>query len=183
MHYNKELQRIKQKEQELINDAKVMGYSRINGQFIKDKIIPVIEIYVYGETTHESYGAFMIFKKTIPLTKEQLTEIKGIQQTKEDIINDFIYDDGILTKLKGLDNFYDILEWHGQLDPENIERIVDDLEDEYPMLQDGCNLYLEFFFELGEGLRGYISVYDMPSDELAKQDNIDLTLNKYLTSN
>ena len=183
MDYNKELQRIKQKEQEIINDAKAMGYSRINGQFIKDKIIPVIEIYAYGETTYESYGTFMVFKKTIPLTKEQLLEIKSIQQTKEDIVNDFIYDDGVLTKIEGLDNFYDILEWHGQLDPENIERIVEDLEEEYPMLQDGCNLYLEFFFELGEGLRGYISVYDMPSDELEKQDSIDLTLNKHLTSN
>jgi len=183
MDFNKELQILKQKEQELINKAKAKGYKFINNQFTKDEFIPVIEIYAYGETTYESYGNFMIFKKTIPLTKEQLLEIKGIQQTKENIINDFMYNDGFLTKLDGLDSFYDISEWHGMLDSENIDGIVEDLEEEYSMLEDGCNLYLEFFFEIEEGLRGYISVYDMPLDKLGQQDNIDLTLHKYLTQN
>lgn len=183
MDYNKELQLIEQKKQEIIESAKVKGYKLINNQLTKEEFIPVIEIYAYGETTYESYGTFMVFKKTIPLTKEQLLEIKSVQQTKKNIIEDFIYDDGILTKIDGLDSFYDMSEWHGLLDPKNIERIVEDLEEEYPMLEDGCNLYLEFFFELEEGLRGYISVYDMPVDKLEKQDNIDLTLNKYLTWN
>jgi len=182
MDYNKELQMLKQKEEELINKAKSKGYKLINNQFTKDEFIPVMEIYAYGESTYESYGRFMIFKKTIPLNEEQITKIKYMQHTKEIIIEELIYDDGILTQIDGMDNFYEILSWSGELDARHIERIVNNLEDEYHSLQNGQSLYLEFFFE-SEGMRGYISVYDMSPNDLEKQDNIDLTLDKCLTWN
>jgi len=182
MDYNKELQLLQQKEQNLIKDAESKGYKLINNQFTKEEYIPVMEIYAYGESTYESYGRFMIFKKTIPLNQEQITKIKYMQQIKENLIDELIYNDGILAEIEGMDNFYEILSWSGELDPRHIERIVDNLEEEYHSLQKGQNLYLEFFFE-SEGMRGYISVYDILSDDLEKQDDIDLTLDKYLTWN
>jgi hypothetical protein len=184
MDFNKELQLLKQKEKELIDNAESKGYKFINNQFTKEEFIPVIEIYAYGESTYESYGRFMILKKTIPLTKEQLDRIKSVQQTKENLIDNFIYNSGLLAELDntGTDTFYEILSWVGELETENIERIVENPEDEY-QLQNGQNLYLEFFFESEVGMRGYISVYDLPSDKLEKQDNVDLTLKKYLTWN
>ena len=58
-----------------------------------------------------------------------------------------------------------------QLNVEDIDRIVEDLEEEYSQLTDGQNLYMEFFFK-SDCINSYISIFDMFIDDLEKQDNI-----------
>lgn len=182
MDYNEKLLKLKKIEKQIIEKAQEDGYRLINNQLIKDKYIPVIEVYVRVETEYEKYGSFAVFKKTVPITKEQVEKIKKIKQNEESIVDEFVYDGGILTKIKEFDRLYELL-FVGRFNKKSICKIVDDLEEEYS-LNDGQNLYLEFFFE-SNNMNGYISIYDMPVYvvEEIKNNDIDLFFNKYLTDN
>lgn len=182
-NYNEQLQKFKEKENILIEKAKKEGYRLCNGKLTKDKFIPVIEIYARGETDYESYGVFYMFRKIIPLTEEQLDMIKSVEQTKQNLVHDIVYGN-ILDKVEGLDLFYEILDCGGELEEENIDRIVqkEDLEEEY-YLKDGQKLYLEFFFDNEHNIDGYISIYDMLLEDVDKQEDINIYFKKYLTYN
>ena len=181
MNYNEELLKLKDKESKLIKKAEKEGYKLINGTLTKDTYVPVVEVYTRAETEYEAYGGFYVFKKVIPITFEQLDKIKELKQTKENLANNFIYD-GVLSEIEELNGLYEILDW-GNFETESIGRIVDDFEEEY-CLNDGQNLYLEFFFK-SDNMDGYISVYDMPIEDLdgVIQENTELYFNKYLTYN
>ena len=122
-------------------------------------------------------------KKVIPLTEEQLFEIKSLEITKENIVEEFVY--GQLANIddKDLRDFYEILEVGRELEVEDIKYFVgkDYLDEEYS-LEDNQKLYLEFFFGK-DNLDGYISVFDMSIEDFNKQDTVNLFLRKYLTMN
>ena len=183
MNYIKELTELQDKQCDLIEQAEKEGYTFINGRLTKDEYIPVIEIYARAETEYESSGCYYILKKVIPLTEEQLFEIKSLEITKENIVEEFVY--GQLANIddKDLRYFYEILEVGRELEVEDIKDFVgkDCLDEEYS-LEDNQKLYLEFFFGK-DNLDGYISVFDMPISDFNKHDTVNLFLRKYLTVN
>ena len=183
MNYIKELIELQDKQCDLIEQAEKEGYSFINGRLTKDEYIPVIEIYARAETDYESSGCYYILKKVIPLTEERLVEIKSLEITKENIVEEFVY--GQLANIddKDLRDFYEILEVGRELEVEDIKYFVgkDCLDEEYS-LEDNQKLYLEFFFGK-DNLDGYISVFDMPIEDFNKHDAVNLFLRKYLTMN
>jgi len=110
MDYIKELENIESKKQEIINKAKQEGYIFVNNLLIKsNEYIPVIEVYVRGETLYESAGRYFIFKNTIPLTREQVDKIIEYKEFNAENIIEIMYD-SFVNELKDLDGFYEILD-------------------------------------------------------------------------
>jgi hypothetical protein len=181
MDYNLELTKLKYEEKKLIQQAVKDGFKLVNGELIKKEYIPVIEVYARANTNYEAYGSFYFLKKIIPITNEQLNEIKKLKQDEDTLANNFVFN-GTLSKIANLDSLYEILDW-GNFNEKSITNIVEDLEEEY-VLVDGQKLYLEFFFG-SENMEGYISVFDMKSDsfENLQQENIEQYFHKYLTYN
>ncbi|HDK7361346.1 TPA: hypothetical protein PTW12_002696 [Clostridium botulinum] len=173
---------MKEKEKNIIKKAEKEGYRLVNDNLTKEIFQPVIEVYARSHTDYEAYGSFYMLKKVIPISKEILKKVKQLELTKENLIDNFAYNDGIAEEIKGLDYFYEILEV-GDIEPESITSIVEkeQLEEQYG-LEDGQNLYLEFFFNT-DNMDGYISIYDMPVKDLNEQKEINIFFNKYLTYN
>lgn len=189
MDYNQKLNELCLSIQQLKNKAMLEGYQFINGKFVKDELIPAIEIYARGKTSHESYGQFAMIHKIIPITQKQLKEIQELKHNAQNIINNFVYNQGILTRLKNINTLYDIFHLTSthQLNESHITRIVEDVDEEYSCNHPDNKLYLEFFFS-DENIDGYISVYDINPNSIHNDydnnhDDVDVRFEKYLTHN
>lgn len=185
INYIQELNELELKKSEIIEQAKKEGYKYIDGQLIKNDYTPVIEAYVRGETQYESYGSFYLFKKTILIKPEYLEIINDSKFDIESIL-EILYE-GFFVELKELDKFFEIIDMcshMGGLYKDDEFNIIekDELKNRYYLNKDQ-KLYYEFFFSSGKGVNGYISIYDIPTKDLEKQDTIDITYKKYLKDN
>ena len=186
MDYIKEIEKIESEKQEIINKAKQEGYIFVNNLLIKsNEYMPVIEVYVRGETLYESAGRYFVFKNTIPLTREQVNEIIKYKEFNVENIIEIMYN-SFVNELKDLDGFYEILDMYSHLEEEHINYITkkEDLKERYH-LDKNQNLYMEFYFQDSyNNMNGFVSIFDMRVEDLEDETKeSDIFLVKYLKDN
>lgn len=170
--YNQELEELRSKEKEIIEEAQKNGWILKNKKLYKEDKTYCLEIYFRFELDYESYGHFAFFKKTIPiLDKEYEKAIKLINEKEE--LFDYIYK--LCEKYPELKTFTKY-EFDYNSEPMINTYEVDNHEEEV----------LEIFFQNQPGynyIDGYINMYEIDNDKLKMQDNIDVNLNKYMRYN
>lgn len=188
-----------EKLNKLIKEAYKSGYELKKGKFklsTPDKF-PVMEVFIFKETTEEEYGYFNIYKETVKISNEDYQRVLKYaehnsceditdENEKEDFAQEFfeITDDVInkYVKLYRISDFY--------LGYKDSIRIWSD--EDYPFEyrnHEGETKYADFYFNRGDYNSrfptGYISFYEIlqPDFEKVKEQDIDLELTKFVREN
>ena len=187
------------KLQDLIKEADKNGYEFKNGKFkLSDKNkFPVMEVFLFNQTTYEGYGYFNVYKETVKISNEDYqrvlkyaedncgnditaeTEEKDFAQEFFDIMDDVIEK---YVKLNSKSDFY--------LSHEDCIRIWGDENYLFKYRDyEGETKFADFYFRRDDDdssfPQGYISFYEILSSdfEKVKEQNVDLDLTKFTRIN
>lgn len=181
-----------EKLSELIKEAINDGYKYEKGSFIKeeeDKIVPVMEFFFIDNSVYEDYGRWYIHKRTVKISDEDYDKLM------EEFKPYTTYDYEI--RLSSSDDFVDNI-----LIP--IVCKYDKSECDYININVGGNIfvyrdknynrnypdeidYIDMRFYKKEDdddfPRGYVSIYKMKEIDIARQQKLDLKIEKFLHDN
>ena len=185
---------------ELIKEAYKSGYKLKDGKFelsTPDKF-PVMEVFLFSQSTYEDYGHFNVFKETVRISNEEYQRVLNYAEEnsgqditdkneEEDFAQGFfeILDDVVNKNVK----LYTISDFY--LSHKDSIRIWSD-EDypfEYRGDSEGETKYADFYFRRDDDdsnfPQGYISFYEiLASDfEKVKEQDINLDLTKFVKIN
>ena len=153
-----------------------------------NKVIPVMELFIATQTKYENPREFYIHKKTIPITEIFANKLKGLNSIENGLskwLKEEWYEDIQKYDSKFADLVFEDLTREYGIVEKNIEGYVCDKKDYY-CTGDGY-IYFEIFFKDdfndSDLAKAYISVFNLNVEDLEKQDDVDLTLTKWMTNN
>lgn len=187
------------KLQELIKEANKNGYEYKNGKFklSDENKFPVMEVFLFSQTTYEEYGYFNVYKETVKISNEDYQRVlkyaesnSGDDITEENEEEDFAQEffgimDEVINKYVKLYSISDFYLCH-----KDSIRIWSN--EDYPFKyrdHEGETKYADFYFRRDDDNSrfptGYISFYEIlqPDFEKVKEQNVDLDLTKFTRIN
>ena len=134
-----------------------------------EEYINVAELFCITQTRYEENRKFFIFKKTVPVSDEFTNRVSNIK-SKERV--GYFFDESEYFEFD-IDSDFDYLWYDLMLSCDEPSKYIDN----YTINNKDTIFEVEFKTDDSEA---YISVFKMLATDLYKQNDVDLTLTKYL---
>ena len=178
-----------QKLNKLMEDAKAHGYKFENGKFFKDSkdFFPVMEVMFEWHTTYEDEGQYYIYKHTFEINQEnykkmidfiQSQNLKEYNLDKEETVYDVIEE--IVFKYLNTDHTCDAF---GNCNYNGNITFAYDTFQKYGEKDECGDIWFVPPFTQSTFPFGYVSFYQMRKEDFAKQENVNLILEKFMKYN